>query len=178
VVYMLQPLAWVQYAQAMKAEQLPMQVIPCVSMIFRMVVSPSSNWLQFLPAAIGCGWALVYFQKHRADWDWMEHGSLLMLVSLLVAPYSWFMDQAVLLPALLHGLYRSRSRSLVAVFALLSAAIAIGNFMGVPLRTLALYLWTAPAWLAWYLCAVRSADRRETQAPPRMERVTSVSEKV
>jgi hypothetical protein len=161
----------------MRAERLPLQIIPCVSVMFRLVVNPNANWLQFLPAALGCVWALAYFQRHRDDWDWMEHGSLLMLVSLVVAPYSWCLDQAVLLPALLHALYRNRSRSLVAVLALMSATIAIGNFLGLPLRTLALYLWTAPAWLGWYLCAMRSEGRADEDALPRpVGGVTTVTE--
>ena len=177
VVFAMDPAAWGQYAQAMKAERLPIQIIPCVSVMFRLVVSPSATWLQFLPAALGCVWALAYFQRHRDDWDWMEHGSLLMLVSVVVAPYSWCLDQAVLLPALLHALYRNRSRSLVAVLALMSATIAIGNFLGLPLRTLALYLWTAPAWLGWYVCAMRSGGRAHEDALPRaVDGITTVTD--
>ena len=175
-LFMLDPLAWTQYAHAMKAEQLPSQIIPCVSMVFRWIVNPNSTWLQFLPAALGCLWALTFFRKHRDNWDWMEHGSLLMLVSVLVAPYAWYMDQTVLLPALMHGLYRTRSRSLIAILALLSAAIAIGNFMGLPLRTLALYLWTAPAWLVWYVCVMRLARGERGPAPSR-NGVTTVTQK-
>jgi uncharacterized membrane protein (UPF0127 family) len=47
--------------------------------------------------------ALAYFRRHRGDRDWMAHGSLLMLVSVLVAPYTWLMDQAILIPASLHA---------------------------------------------------------------------------
>lgn len=177
VVFAMDPLAWGQYAQTMRAERLPLQIIPCFSVMFRLVVNPNANWLQFLPAALGCVWALAYFQSHRDDWDWMEHGSLLMLVSVVVAPYSWYMDQAVVLPALLHALYRNRSRSLVAILALLSATIAIGNFLGLPLRTLALYLWTAPAWLGWYLCAMRSEGRADEDGLSRpVDGITTVTE--
>lgn len=174
-VFLMDSAAWGQYAQTMKAERLEVQIIPCVSMVFRWMVSVNSHWLQFLPAALGCVWALNYFRSHRDDWDWMEHGSLLMLVSVVVAPYSWCLDQAVLLPALLHALYRNQSRKLVAILALLSAAIAVGNFLGVPLRTLALYLWTAPAWLAWYLLAVRRGRAEDRVTPRVTDEVTSVS---
>jgi hypothetical protein len=86
----------------------------------------------------------------------MEHGSLLMLVSVLVAPYTWLMDQAILIPALLHAAYLTRSRSLIAVLALASAVIDIGALRGMALLHSAFYLWTAPAWLAWYLYAIRA----------------------
>jgi hypothetical protein len=87
-----------------------------------------------------------------------------MLVSVLVAPYTWLMDQAILIPALLHAAYLSRSRSLIAVLALASAVIDIAALRGMALLHSAFYLWTAPAWLAWYLYAVRATARQPSQA--------------
>ena len=107
--------------------------IPCLSIVLRRIISPNTTWLQYLPSALGCIWALAYFRRHREDWDWMEHGSLLMLVSVLVAPYTWLMDQAILIPALLHAAYLTRSRSLVAILALASAVIEIGALRGMSL---------------------------------------------
>jgi hypothetical protein len=96
----------------------------------------------------------------------MEHGSLLVLVSVLVAPYTWFTDQAILLPALLGGVYLTRSRTLIATFALTSAIIEIANFRGIPVLHSAFYIWTAPAWLAWYLYAARRRDSRNAYEAP------------
>lgn len=155
IAFMLDPLGWVNYRQMMIAVRIDRIAIPCWSVVLRHVVSPHTLWLQCLPAILGCAWALAYFRKHRDDWDWMEHGSLLMLVSVLVAPYTWFMDQVILIPALLHAAYFTRARSVVAALALASAIIEIAIFRGVPLLHSAFYLWTAPAWLAWYLCATR-----------------------
>jgi Glycosyltransferase family 87 len=146
----MDPLVWVHYAQMMRAARLETQFIPCMSTMLRLFINPNAVWLQGLPAVVGCVWALAYFLRHR-DWDWIEHGSLLLLVSVAVAPYSWFMDQAVLLPAILHALYLNRSRTLVAILAMFSAAIEIANVRGVPLRNPLLYPWTALIWLAWYL---------------------------
>jgi hypothetical protein len=101
-----------------------------------------------------------------------------MLVSVLVAPYSWGLDQTVLLPALLHALYRNCWRSVVAVFALLSAVISAGNFLGLPIRSVGLYLWTAPAWLGWYLFAMYGTGVPAGREPLGIaEGVTSVSGK-
>jgi len=161
VVCVLDPLVWVHYARMMNAAQLEAKLIPCLSTMLRLAIDPGKVWLQAVPAALGCVWALAYFRRHRR-WDWIEHGSLLMLVSVAVAPYSWFMDQAVLLPALLHALYRNRSRDLVALFALLSAGIEVANLHGVRLTNPVLYPWTAPVWLAWYLLATRKAGEPET----------------
>jgi uncharacterized protein len=157
IALILDPLVWVHYGQMMSAARIDQLPIPCLSILLLRSVSPNTIWLQYLPAALGCVWALFYFRMHRADWDWMAHGSLLMVVSVAVAPYSWIMDQAILIPALLHAAYLTRSRSLVAVFALASAAVGVLILRGdVPLQS-ALYLWPAPAWLAWYLYAVRGA---------------------
>jgi hypothetical protein len=96
----------------------------------------------------------------------MEHGSVLMLVSVLVAPYTWFTDQAILMPALLHAVYLTRSRSLVAFLALASAVIEIAIFCSLPPLHSTFYLWTAPAWFAWYLCTTRSSDETKGNDPP------------
>jgi hypothetical protein len=148
---------WMHYAQMMRAAELETKLIPCMSTMLRLAINPGAVWIQGVPAALGCVWALVYYLQRRHSWDWIEHGSLLMLVSVAVAPYSWFMDQAALLPAVLHALYRNRSRNLVALLALLSAGIETANFRGVPLRNAILYPWTALVWLAWYLLATRNA---------------------
>jgi hypothetical protein len=155
VVTILDPHIWTQYAQMMKTERLDRVLMPCVGSLLRFYVPPHTLWLQCLPAGIGCLWALTYFLKHRNEWDWIANGSILMLVSVFVAPYTWLFDQAVLIPALLYGLYCSRSRSLVAILALMSAGIEIEILRGLPLLHSNYYLWTAPAFLIWYVLAVR-----------------------
>jgi hypothetical protein len=164
--FLLDPLAWIHYAQMMRSTRIDRLPIPCLSIMLRRDVSPNTIWLQYLPAAIGCVWALDYFRRHRDDWDWMEHGSLLMLVSVLVAPYTWFTDQAILMPALLHAAYLTRSRSLVAILALATAVIEGAIFRGLPPLHSAFYIWTAPAWLAWFLCAARSSYETKVDNPP------------
>jgi Glycosyltransferase family 87 len=156
IAFILDPLVWAQYGQMMSTTSTArMQIIPCMSIMFRWIISPKNVWLQYLPSAFGCIWALAYFRKHYDHWDWIEHGSLLMLVSVLVAPYTWLMDQAIVIPALLHAAYLTRSRSLVAILALASAVIEAGILWGLPLLHSAFYLWTAPAWLVWYLYATK-----------------------
>jgi hypothetical protein len=132
--------------------------IPCLSNMLRRAISPDTMWLQYVPAAVGCVWALTYFRRHKDDWDWLEHGSLVVLVSVLVAPYTWLIDQAILIPALLHAVYVSRSRTVVAMLALASAAIQLSPFMVQELTHSVLYAWTAPAWVAIYLVATRSSS--------------------
>jgi hypothetical protein len=144
--------------------------IPCLSIVLRRVISPDTMWLQYLPAVVGCIWAFAYFRKHSDHWDWIEHGSPLILVSVLVAPYTWLIDQAILVPALLHGVYITRSRSLLALLAVATAVTEIAPVLGLKLLHSPFYIWTAPMWLVWYLFATRSARAEpegEAAAAPR-----------
>jgi Glycosyltransferase family 87 len=154
--FLLDPLVWTHYRQMVSMARME-ATIPCLSRMLQWCFSPNTVWLPYLPAVSGCVWGLAYFRKHRDDWDWMEHGSPLMLVSVMVAPYTWLTDQVILIPALLHGAYLTRSRSSLAILALVSAVIEIEALRGAPLLHSVFYLWTAPAWLAWYLCGRRAS---------------------
>jgi hypothetical protein len=167
VAALLDPQAWIHYARMMSSIRIDRLPIPCFSIMLRREMSPNTVWLQYLPAAVACLWALAYFRRHYAIWDWMEHGSVLMVVSVLVAPYTWFTDQAILMPALLHAVYLTRSRGLVALLALASAVIEIAIFCSLPPLHSKFYLWTAPAWFAWYLCATRSNYETKENNPPK-----------
>lgn len=147
---------WRQYAAMMGAARIDRIPMPSLSVALRESVPPHNLAVQCVPVVLGCVWSLYYQRRHRKEWSWMEHGSLLVLVSVLVAPYTWLMDQAVVLPALLHALYNTRSRVMIATLALASAAIEIAALAGKPLLYSWIYLWTGPGWLVWYLLARRS----------------------
>jgi hypothetical protein len=134
------------------------EFIPCWSVVLRLWVSPQTTILQYVLPIAGCVWALLYFWKRRQGWDWVRHGGLLIVVSILAAPYCWVFDQAVAIPALLQGSYRTRSPALLVFLALASVGIEVGLVCGVKLPS-PLYLWTAPVWVAWYLLAMASAPR-------------------
>jgi hypothetical protein len=154
IATLVNPAIWAQYAQGMRTQRIDRLPLPCLGAMLRTYILPHTVWLQCLPAALGCAWALGYFLKRRDNWKWVEDGPILMLVSVFVAPYSWFMDQVILLPAVLHGVYSTRSRTCIAIVALISAVIEIGAIRGVLLDS-KFYLWTAPAWLVWYVLATR-----------------------
>lgn len=158
------PAAWADYSHMMRTYGLQYEFIPCWSVVLRLWVSPGTLSLQSLLPALGCVWALVYFWKRRHTWDWMKDGSLLMLVSVLAAPYCWVFDQSVAIPALLHGAYLVRSRILLTVLALASLVMEVGLVAGVKLPS-PFYLWTAPAWLAWYLFAAAAIGKVQQRTP-------------
>jgi hypothetical protein len=155
--WLLEPTAWSDYSQMMHAPVSGKEFIPCLSVAMRDWLMPQAVWLQYLPVVLACAWALAYYWRRRNEWDWMKDGSLLMLVSLFAAPYCWLYDQVLAIPALLLGAYAARSRHLLTAIALVNIPIVIALVCGIKIIS-AFYLWTAPAWLAWYLLARGSAN--------------------
>jgi hypothetical protein len=154
----IDPTAWRDYGRMMRTYGIEREFIPCWSVVLRLWVRPQAMWIQYLLPALGCSWAVAYFWKRRHAWSWSKDGSVLMLVSILSAPYCWVFDQVVAIPALLQGAHVTQSRILLTLLALASLAIEIGLVCGIKLPS-AFYLWTAPAWLAWYLFALASKRR-------------------
>lgn len=112
-------------------------------------------WIEFVPAAAGCAWGLWYFRRNGERWDWRTHGSLLVMVSLVAAPYSWFTDQVIALPAILFALTGPRPPRRGSL-TLLLAVMSVGAIEMIAAKSLYFkpYLWEGVAWLAWYVYAV------------------------
>lgn len=156
VVLLFDPGIWMQYIAMMRSNLMQDRFAPTLSAYFRWDISPATVWLEYLPAATACGWALWYFWSRRDRWNWMEHGLLVLLVSVMCAPYAWLTDEAVLLPAVLVGVYRAieARRSLLPI-AIFAAAALIELYANVRITSW-YYTWTTPAWLGWYLYATGS----------------------
>jgi hypothetical protein len=160
VTYVIAPTAWMDYSRMMHGSKIANELIPCPSVYLRHWLSPQATWLQYLLGFLSCIWALSYYWKRRRDWEWTKDGGVLMLVSLITAPYCWIYDQCLLIPALLQGVYQTRSRALLAILAVLGLLVN-AEFCTVRITT-AGYLWTAPIWLAWYLLSGASAEGPRT----------------
>lgn len=147
---------WSQYSQMMSSTGVLGAFVPTLSVMFRLILHRNAVWLQFLPEAGACVWAIWYFWTRRSRWNWMDQGLLVLLVSAASAPYAWFSDEAMLLPAVLAALYRvvDTGRSVLPL-GLIGGTALIEVLASVKL-TSPFYLWTVPAWLGWYLYAVRS----------------------
>jgi hypothetical protein len=149
--------AWPQYSQMMRTGGALNEPVPTLAVTLRFLVNRDAVWLQFLPAVAGCCWALWYYWTRRNRWNWLEEGMVLLLVSAMCAPFGWFTDESLLLPAVLAGVYRAVSarRSLLPL-GLISVVALIEVFREVDL-TSRYYLWSTPAWLGWYLYATRKS---------------------
>lgn len=164
VTLLLDPSAWRDYSNMMKAPEVGRQFIPCLSDAMRLWFFPQAVWLQYLPSVLACLWAAAYFWPRRSNWDWVQDGSILMLVSLIVAPYCWVYDQALAIPALLLGAYSTRSRPKLTALAIASSLVMVAVMCDIKI-TSPFYLWIAPMWLAWYLLAKASASGRFSLNP-------------
>jgi hypothetical protein len=155
---------WSQYSQMMHTAGVLNVFAPTLSAAFRLLVNRNAVWPQFLPEAAGCGWALWYFWTRRTRWSWMDQGLLLLLVSAACTPYAWFTDEAMLLPAVLSGLYRAAdSRRSLWPLALIAGVALIEVYAGIQITSM-YYLWTVPAWLGWYLYATRKKSAPADEA--------------
>jgi hypothetical protein len=146
------PAAWVEYLQWVRTSGIAQEKIACIGVALRDLIHPSSNWIAWLPVAVASAWALVHFWRRRARWSWTEDGHVVVLASLLTAPYCWIWDDSVAIPAILCGANRTASRTLLAVLALAYVAIDWLELTGVNVRA-DIYLLPAVFWLAWYLAA-------------------------
>ena len=132
--------------------------IPTMSFVVRLLVHRDSFWIQFVPELVAIIWGLWFYSKHRNNWDWNREGLLVLVVSIWAAPYSTFLDELVLLPAVASAIYfigpngLPRKWTLPAYFLLNGIAFAL-IFSQVPVMSGG-YVWTTTAWLVWYVYAV------------------------
>jgi hypothetical protein len=165
VAWHFDPAIWTQYSQMMRSAGLEHEFIPCFGVALRFAIKPAAMWLQYIPAAIASAWAIRFYWTHRRAWDWQTHGALLMMVSILCSPYAWMTDQALLIPAVLVGVYRATSRAQLYVPALASAFIEMVPLLGRGMHS-ALYLGTPPLLLAWFLYVSAKSRAAITEADP------------
>jgi len=159
LAWWIDPHAWASYSALMRSNPVQYEFVPTLSDAMRFWIHPQWIWLQYLPAVFSCVWALLYFWRRRGNWDWLENGSPLILVSVFAAPYCFPPDQCLVIPALLHGMYKTRSRAMVALLALILLAIQFETWK---VRIISGYfMWVAPTWLVWYLLARRSTETAE-----------------
>lgn len=152
IAYVLYPGAWPAYFRMIHTVGIQNEFIPTLSLIFRLAIHRDWVWLQSVPAFAAAVWAVVYFQ--RRSWDWMENGMFVLLVSVMVAPYAWFTDEAVLMPAILFALYRASNQGRSLIPYLCIAGVALLELFARAEMNSGAYIWTTAAWLLWYAYAV------------------------
>lgn len=114
--------------------------------------------LQYAPAAATTAWLLCYGGLWREDWNWRERTPELVLISLVAAPYAWYADHLLVIPALFVMLVRVLQQPkyglllAMAYFSLNAIAAretVVGNIPSsawVPLGWLMLYAFIVAPW--------------------------------
>ena len=162
----IDPQGWTQWSRFMHTVDPSNQFQPTLSKTLRNGVHREWTLLQFLPELVSSVWAIGYYWLRREGWSWLDGGMLLLVVSMGCAPYSWLTDEAIVIPALIAAVFRARAagRTLLplVLILLVSETILIrGHWMD----TLD-YLWTTPAYLAWWLFATWKKREAETSLAP------------
>jgi hypothetical protein len=92
-----------QYWETLTARPPAQYYSPTLGTLLRLAFGESRFGLQFLPPLAGLAWFAVMWRQHRAAWDWADRLPVLLLVSMLTAPYgAWPFDVVVLLVPLLR----------------------------------------------------------------------------
>jgi hypothetical protein len=149
------PQIWMQYLRMLRAAGMMDEQLPTLSLLLRVAVDTHMVWLQFVPAALAAVWAMRY--ARRPDWTWNDGGLLVVAVSVMAAPYAFVTDEAIVLPAMLHALFTlARERRSLVPFACVLLPGLVEALAGKPVASF-WYIWTAPAWVGFYIYARRVA---------------------
>lgn len=163
------PHVWQDYIAAMGAEQLGSVFCPNISSGLRWLIARNAIWMEALPTLAGIVVAIWYWWRSRSSWKWSQQGTMIVAFSVLTAPYSWPFDQVLFLPAMLSTLPRVPKRAILLLGAADLAALAL--FLTHPFLETPVYMWMAPAWMAWCLYAYTrkapqvSSSRQEELQP-------------
>jgi hypothetical protein len=165
VAHWFDPKVWADWSEYVRVTQPANSPTWNLSRVGRIMVGFDNHaWVQFMPVLAASVWACWYFWSQRDRWSWLKQGSLLLLVSVVCAPYSWLTDEALLLPCLIAGVQEAQDSGRTLFPLAVAMAVALFQFVrGDWIQTPAL-VWTAPAWLAFYLYATRK--RKEISAAP------------
>jgi hypothetical protein len=155
-----------QYLGATMADSPLVWMTPTFGSLLRVLLGPERTWLQFVPMGAGIFWLGLYGLRHHVDWLWVDRIPLLLLVSVVTAPFGWPFDQVVLIPAVLQAMIQmsATSRGRIVYGAIISyLAINIAAF-AVHSRISDIWqLWLGPALLIWYLLAQRWSRHTSVQ---------------
>jgi hypothetical protein len=76
---------------------------PTLGMALRLLLGEEHFRLQFLAMIPGVVWLALYWKRNRDAWDWSEHLPMLLLASMVTAPYgAWLFDLVILLVPILQ----------------------------------------------------------------------------
>ena len=144
--WFIDPSGWHEYRALLHGVAVGNEWIPCVSILLRSHLPGAPVWAQYIPSALASAGALLLYMKNRASWEWAERAPMLIALGLVTAPYTWFTDQAALIPLAVYAL--SRPARSVFTFAVLNAVLMLLPLASVNLHSVWL-AWSSVAFFAW-----------------------------
>jgi hypothetical protein len=152
-----------QNYSAFLSQSPPSFLAPTVGALLKHYVA-EPRWISFVPVVAGVIWVGAHFWRNRNGWDWGREMPLLALVSLLVCPYGWSYDLALVIIPLIGTLaalalanQEMRFRLVVGLFLTINVAMWVMNaVVKVPEHY---YVWVVPVLLAGYVVSARSASK-------------------
>lgn len=146
---------------------------PTLSTLLRLIVAKirgvdfSETFpLTFIPALFGLFWLLWQGWRSRGDrWDWAEQMPLLLMISLMTAPYgAWTYDLVMVIPALIqiavrisqHSNCVYRARGTLAYLAINLSAFWLTLYHADQFW----YIWMTPSVLIAYLILLNPPEKR------------------
>jgi len=157
-VMVFNPNVITQYLNATVADSPLIWMSPTFGSLLRLLLGSERKWLVIVPMVAGIFWLGMYGLRHRADWLWVDRILLLLLASVVTAPFGWSFDQVVLIPVLLQAMIQlfATSRRRIVYGAIISyLAINIAAF-AIHVRYTDFWLiWLAPVLLIWYMLVHR-----------------------
>lgn len=128
---------------------------PTPGAFLRWIAGEPMAWVQYLPTLLGLAGVVLYWQRHRASWEWRNELPVVLLASYATALYGWLGDQVVLLiPVIQCAVWAVRGcelravRLAIVVYVILDVLILATKVAGV---SEASQFWVAPSLFIGYL---------------------------
>ncbi|HEX3570843.1 MAG TPA: glycosyltransferase 87 family protein [Acidobacteriaceae bacterium] len=144
--WLIDPAGWHQYRALISDVAGASEWIPCISILLRSHVPHRPIWAQYLPSALAAVAALGLYLRARDSWEWRDRAPFLVALGIATAPYTWFTDQAALVPVAVYALSRPLRSGMT--FAALNAVLMLVLFTSINLHSVWL-AWSSVAFLAW-----------------------------
>jgi hypothetical protein len=160
------PHVWQDYLALVRNSTLDQNFYPTLPTVLRAVINVNMVWIATVPSCLAIVWAIVYYWRKRAAWNWNRDAMPVLLITVLTSPYSWISDQVVLIPpvaSVLGSPNSSKRRKFSSALLIAINFIALA-WLNVSFRTL---VWFPLALALWYWYAdqpgVNSGSRKQPE---------------
>ncbi len=164
------PYVWHQYVAAMTQRPPSQWLSPTLGTVLRLIFGPEHFRLQFVPMLAGLLIFAGYRYRYCDPWNWLEQLPVVLLLSLVTAPYgAWPFDMVLVLPAVMVLMVRSLDRWAYASSRWVMAGLLVVNGGCLVLNLLKIgsfwFLWVSPAILLLYVFG-RYGDHNRAKCHP------------